>query len=282
MSREKAMERHLDHVDCIEVHVLHHNQEVVKVVVECARCDEIIETLWAKDEIDTGRTRQVALEPDAIRYRINKMRTGGLSMSEIIFQLGMDGVQLQHMLYLVLQLMRDEEREEVKKFVCPQCGAKHDRGWFPPGVKNSYRCLKCGYVGPSAEEPIPYTPAVRTVLPGGSSESFDEDNFMNLLVDGEVDEDEIDEWVSKWHNTDGSGTLHDYLGMTWGEYKRWARNPGCLGDLAEARRGGRNENEGVEHAVIHIMTVWQCGCCSTPFAILADEKPVCPRCGRVG
>lgn len=31
-------------------------------------------------------------------------------------------------------------------WTCPDCGASHDRGWFP--TEGSHRCLRCGYVGP--------------------------------------------------------------------------------------------------------------------------------------
>lgn len=43
---------------------------------------------------------------------------------------------------------------EIPQFVCPQCGATHDRGYYPPGAFGTYRCLQCGYVGPTKEEPL--------------------------------------------------------------------------------------------------------------------------------
>jgi predicted RNA-binding Zn-ribbon protein involved in translation (DUF1610 family) len=44
-----------------------------------------------------------------------------------------------------------ERRPDVLHFRCPQCGAEHDRGWIN-GV-SMFRCLGCGYTGPSADSP---------------------------------------------------------------------------------------------------------------------------------
>jgi hypothetical protein len=235
--REKAVEKHLDHHDCLEVHVLQHEGEPIKAVVECVRCDEVIDVLWSKDEVDVGRTRQVALEPDAIRYRINKMRTGGLSMSEIEFQLNMDGVRMQHMLQLVLSIV-DADPD------------------------------------PAPDDPIPFVPIEQT-----SEEVEEAATFMELLVDGEVDEEEIDHFVDVWHGTNGEETLHDFLGMRWDEYKRWAKDPSCLAEIAAERRRNRHEND--EAFAIQLYNVYKCLYCDRVFVIeVGEEDVVCPRCGR--
>ena len=42
-------------------------------------------------------------------------------------------------------------------FTCPQCGAQHNRGWVD-GVE-TFRCLRCGYVGKeNASQPLTTPP----------------------------------------------------------------------------------------------------------------------------
>lgn len=36
---------------------------------------------------------------------------------------------------------------------------------------------------------------------------------------------EIDDYISEWHNTsDGSQTLHEFLGLTWEDYGYWIQH----------------------------------------------------------
>ncbi|MHB8734256.1 MAG: hypothetical protein ACYC6M_03025 [Terriglobales bacterium] len=35
-------------------------------------------------------------------------------------------------------------------FTCPDCEATHTRGWF--GAPGNFRCLRCGYTGPTLTE----------------------------------------------------------------------------------------------------------------------------------
>lgn len=62
--------------------------------------------------------------------------------------------------------------------------------------------------------------------------------FMDRAIRGEVTNpglyihDEID----YWHEGDGIQPLHEWLGMTPGEYKQWAEDPSSLSDIIEARK----------------------------------------------
>ena len=49
---------------------------------------------------------------------------------------------------LVTVRQKTSERAGPEPFICPKCRAQHDRGWFG-GVPGQYRCLHCGYTGPS-------------------------------------------------------------------------------------------------------------------------------------
>ncbi len=64
-------------------------------------------------------------------------------------------------------------------------------------------------------------------------------NFINLCLEGDVLEDEIDEFVDGWHDDENLNIeLHDYLGMSWEEYSVWAVRPSVLPFILSARRNG--------------------------------------------
>ena len=50
-----------------------------------------------------------------------------------------------------------------------------------------------------------------------------EDNFLNLYLSGKVNEAAIDDYINEWHESpdEVACELHEFLGMTWGQYTRW-------------------------------------------------------------
>lgn len=38
---------------------------------------------------------------------------------------------------------------------------------------------------------------------------------------GFITEEDLEEFVELWHMGDSKESLHEYLGMTWDEYKTW-------------------------------------------------------------
>ena len=64
--------------------------------------------------------------------------------------------------------------------------------------------------------------------------------FIELCIEGNAREDEIDRFIEAWHEG-RAGTqieLHDYLGMTWSEYQRWAISPAILPHVVSAHKFG--------------------------------------------
>jgi hypothetical protein len=59
--------------------------------------------------------------------------------------------------------------------------------------------------------------------------------FLDMAMNGEVLADEIDDFVSKWHASDGGEELHEFLGMTWQEYSLWVTSPEYLSLILAAR-----------------------------------------------
>jgi hypothetical protein len=68
--------------------------------------------------------------------------------------------------------------------------------------------------------------------------------FMDLLLTGDVLQEQIDDFVSSWHEADpesdaASRSLHEYLGMSWDEYRLWGEHPESLRFIAAARKAAR-------------------------------------------
>lgn len=62
-------------------------------------------------------------------------------------------------------------------------------------------------------------------------------NFIEMCINGEALEDEIDDFVEKWHEGECSDLdLHEYLGMSWEDYSIWATNPSVLRFIIAAKK----------------------------------------------
>lgn len=75
------------------------------------------------------------------------------------------------------------------------------------------------------------------------SESVDEPRrtYMDLLLSGEVLQEDIDDFVAQWHEAPQDSavarqSLEDFLGMTWDEYRLWVEHPESLRFIAAARK----------------------------------------------
>lgn len=60
-------------------------------------------------------------------------------------------------------------------------------------------------------------------------------NFLDMAVRGEVLPDEIDDYVDKWHESEGDLSLRKFLGFTINEYDLWINDPSYLGLVIAAR-----------------------------------------------
>jgi len=61
--------------------------------------------------------------------------------------------------------------------------------------------------------------------------------FIELLVDGEVEPEEIDDFIDEWHEgTSNDVPLHSFLGMAEIEYEAWLGHPGALDGIVRERK----------------------------------------------
>ena len=62
--------------------------------------------------------------------------------------------------------------------------------------------------------------------------------FMQLALQGYVMSDEIEDFVSRWHDSDSDQDLHDFLGLTFDEYSLWVSEPDYIDIIIGARHSG--------------------------------------------
>ena len=65
--------------------------------------------------------------------------------------------------------------------------------------------------------------------------------YMDLLLSGEVLQEDIDDFVAHWHEAPENSaaarqSLEDFLGMTWDEYRLWVEHPESLRFIAAAHK----------------------------------------------
>lgn len=56
--------------------------------------------------------------------------------------------------------------------------------------------------------------------------------FREAYLAGEVNLEQVDDWVDRWHSTPGHTSLDRYLGFTGTEGAQWAEDPGSLRHIA--------------------------------------------------
>ena len=76
--------------------------------------------------------------------------------------------------------------------------------------------------------------------PGGETATF-----VEALRSGDADYDDIDDYIDAWHEGDSPLPLHEFLGMTWHEFRVWAEEDTAglkrLFKKGEKKAGSDNE-----------------------------------------
>ncbi|MFB6860487.1 hypothetical protein ACFCZQ_09320 [Streptomyces virginiae] len=68
--------------------------------------------------------------------------------------------------------------------------------------------------------------------------------FVEDALGGAVGPNDIDSYIDAWHDGEGAELeLHEFLGMTWDEYRLWVEKPVTLRYILSARRNGRTVSE---------------------------------------
>jgi hypothetical protein len=68
--------------------------------------------------------------------------------------------------------------------------------------------------------------------------------FMDQVLEGNVLDTEIDEFVEAWHRGEGAGqSLAAFLGMTDEEYAMWVEQPGALRSILFCRKHNIDQSQ---------------------------------------
>jgi hypothetical protein len=54
------------------------------------------------------------------------------------------------------------------------------------------------------------------------------DRYIDQVLDGRTLWTDADDFVERWHESDSTESLHEYLGLTWDEYALWTEKPETL------------------------------------------------------
>ncbi|MEU7660859.1 hypothetical protein [Streptomyces lincolnensis] len=69
-------------------------------------------------------------------------------------------------------------------------------------------------------------------------------SFVDDALIGVAGIDDVDSYVDAWHDEDDTDLeLHEWLGMTWDEYRLWVEKPSTLRYIVAAHRHGRTVSE---------------------------------------
>ena len=71
--------------------------------------------------------------------------------------------------------------------------------------------------------------------------------FLELVLTGKAHRDDIDDFIDRWHEGEGSCSLAQFLGMSDDEYALWVEKPSALELIIQAHAEGmRLEKIGVK------------------------------------
>jgi hypothetical protein len=71
------------------------------------------------------------------------------------------------------------------------------------------------------------------------SNTLDRENFVSAALSGRASVDDLDDYIDEWHDSDATLSLHEFLGMTWDEYRTCTERPEALRYILAARKHGR-------------------------------------------
>lgn len=62
--------------------------------------------------------------------------------------------------------------------------------------------------------------------------------FLKLVLAGQAQREDIDDFVDRWHEGDAACSLAEFLGMSDDEYALWVEQPGTLDLILQAHAVG--------------------------------------------
>jgi hypothetical protein len=86
-------------------------------------------------------------------------------------------------------------------------------------------------------------------IAGGDAHSLRRrETFVDDVLAGHASLDDMDDYVDAWHGLsddapEASLELHEYLGLTWDEYRRWGTHPESLRFVLAAKRANLPEED---------------------------------------
>ncbi len=83
----------------------------------------------------------------------------------------------------------------------------------------------------------------------------DQSSFVDLVLKGEAQIGEIDDFVEKWHEGHDARDLSHYLGMRSDEYSLWLENPEMLALICATRRSRQSLAQAVNERLADLRLI---------------------------
>ena len=73
--------------------------------------------------------------------------------------------------------------------------------------------------------------------------------FLDLVLAGDARQDDIDDFVDRWHDGDASCSLAEFLGMSADDYALWVEKPAALNLILQAHAAGNASRKNEPHRI---------------------------------
>lgn len=80
-----------------------------------------------------------------------------------------------------------------------------------------------------------------------------EPTYLDRVLGGTALLSDIDDYVERWHQGDDPEPLHEFLGLTWDEYRLWTEQPESRRLIVAARQLGEQVGDLVSRVDPHAL-----------------------------
>lgn len=93
---------------------------------------------------------------------------------------------------------------------------------------------------------MPKVESILKTLSKGEKSMCEHDKFLYQCLEGEVDLEDIDDFIDDWHDSDSEDELYEFLGLSRDEYALYVEKPTALPYIVMSHRFGTTIEKALE------------------------------------